>query len=306
MPIKAEDEISARTRELYERALRAIDDENPKLAVELLLEVIGLEPQFLEAHKLLRATEKQRFGAKGAAAYLQKGAAKFTTLPQLGIGWTFLKQGKPKEAMIFAYKVLNQDPTNTQGLDLLIRTAAQLEIPEVAVLAAEDAVAPSPNNVRFLLTLAQLYRQVQDLPKALDKERARDLQPDEEDWELYVAFIRFDFPPAQRDVAQRLAAAFARVVGKRIIHLRPECTIQEILSRGEETNIEDLRAPITKVLLAFFGHKSLDDVGTDSRDQVEMAMSLEDELGSELPADFLGMTFRELVEHFAAKQGVSA
>ena len=42
------------------------------------------------------------------------------------------------------------------------------------------------------------------------------------DWALEVAFIRLDFPPAQRLVAQQLAAGLAEIVGMKIKQLRPE------------------------------------------------------------------------------------
>jgi len=39
------------------------------------------------------------------------------------------------------------------------------------------------------------------------------------DWALEVAFIRLDFPPAQRLVAQQLAAGLAEIVGMKIKQL---------------------------------------------------------------------------------------
>ena len=33
------------------------------------------------------------------------------------------------------------------------------------------------------------------------------------DWALEVAFVRLDFPPAYRDVAQQIAAGLAEIVG---------------------------------------------------------------------------------------------
>ena len=39
------------------------------------------------------------------------------------------------------------------------------------------------------------------------------------DWALEVAFIRLDFPPEQRVVAQQLAAGLAEIVGMKIKQL---------------------------------------------------------------------------------------
>lgn len=181
MPIKNEDEVSRRTRDLYERALSAIERKNYSIAVDFLLDAISMEPEFLQAHKVLRATQVKQFGTKGTAALFKKGVALFTTMPGLGVGLAQLNS-KPREAMVTAYKMLTQDPTNTQGLDLLIRAAQKLELPEIAVLAAEAAVAASPNNITFLGTLADLYRAADQPRKSQDVyERMLELRPNDPD-----------------------------------------------------------------------------------------------------------------------------
>jgi uncharacterized protein (TIGR00730 family) len=48
------------------------------------------------------------------------------------------------------------------------------------------------------------------------------------DWALIAAFIRLEFPPRQRDLAQKIAAGLAEVVGYKIKRLRPEHTLAEI------------------------------------------------------------------------------
>jgi hypothetical protein len=52
--------------------------------------------------------------------------------------------------------------------------------------------------------------------------------PKTADWELIVAFIRLDFPPVQRDLAQKIAAGLAEIVGDKIKELRPEHTLGQI------------------------------------------------------------------------------
>ena len=85
-------------------------------------------------------------------------------------------------------------------------------------------------------------------------------------WEKDVAFIRLDFPPEQRDLAQHFAAILACIVGKEIRRLKPEHRIVEIVQWGE----------------------------SDSLDAVELVMVLEEEFGFEL--DATTTTFRQLVE----------
>jgi hypothetical protein len=54
------------------------------------------------------------------------------------------------------------------------------------------------------------------------------------DWALVVAFIRLDFPPQQRDLAQKIAAGLAEIVGLKIKRLRPEHTLKEIAAWADD------------------------------------------------------------------------
>ncbi|HEV8341969.1 MAG TPA: hypothetical protein VGR30_06330 [Candidatus Binatia bacterium] len=55
------------------------------------------------------------------------------------------------------------------------------------------------------------------------------------DWELVVAFIRRDFPPSHRDVAQEIAAMLAERVGFEIKQLRPEHTLNQIAEWAQDS-----------------------------------------------------------------------
>src|ERR1043165_6507960 len=60
------------------------------------------------------------------------------------------------------------------------------------------------------------------------------------DWALEVAFIRLDFPPAQRIIAQQLAAGLAEIVGMKIKQLKPEHNLSQI-AECAATRHDDLR-----------------------------------------------------------------
>ncbi len=75
----------------------------------------------------------------------------------------------------------------------------------------------------------------------------KDAKPN--DWELLVAFIRLDFPPPQRDIAQKIAAGLAEIVGSRIKQLQPEDTLAEIAGWADDRiHAKDL---ITLFVVAF-------------------------------------------------------
>jgi len=70
------------------------------------------------------------------------------------------------------------------------------------------------------------------------------------DWELVVAFIRLDFPAEQRDIAQKIAAGLAEIVGTRIKRLKPEDRLEQIVGWAENPiQVSDL----IKVLHAAYG-----------------------------------------------------
>jgi hypothetical protein len=54
------------------------------------------------------------------------------------------------------------------------------------------------------------------------------------DWALEVAFIRLEFPPEERLIAQQLAAGLAEVVGMRIKQLKPEHNLSQIADWAED------------------------------------------------------------------------
>jgi hypothetical protein len=54
------------------------------------------------------------------------------------------------------------------------------------------------------------------------------------DWALEVAFIRLDFPPERRAVAQQLAAGLAEVVGMKIKQLKPEHNLAQIAEWADD------------------------------------------------------------------------
>ena len=75
-------------------------------------------------------------------------------------------------------------------------------------------------------------------------------RPKAVDWALEVAFIRLDFPAEQRDIAQKIAAGLAEILGEKIKRLRPEHTLEQILGWAESpVQVSDL----IKVLHAAYG-----------------------------------------------------
>jgi len=99
------------------------------------------------------------------------------------------------------------------------------------------------------------------------------------DWALEVAFIRLDFPPEQRGVAQQLAVGLAEIVGMKIKQLRPEHNLSQIAEWAEnEIYAKDL---ITLFVVAF---SVKCDASTTFRDLVEKVANKKAERSERLVA----------------------
>jgi hypothetical protein len=82
------------------------------------------------------------------------------------------------------------------------------------------------------------------LGRVVWRQRAKPL-----DWALVVAFVRLDFPPEQRDSAQKIAVGLAQIVGLKIKQLRPEHTLKQIASWADGISAGDL----VKIFVVAFG-----------------------------------------------------
>ena len=97
-------------------------------------------------------------------------------------------------------------------------------------------------------------------------------RPKTVDWELIVAFVRLDFPAHQRDVAQKIAAGLAEIVGLKIKQLRPEHTLKQIADWAENhISATDL----IKLFYAAYGVRC--DAGTTFRTLVEKVVAKQEE-----------------------------
>jgi len=96
------------------------------------------------------------------------------------------------------------------------------------------------------------------LGRVVWRQRAKPL-----DWALVVAFVRLDFPPEQRDSAQKIAVGLAQIVGMKIKQLKPEHTLAEIAAWADGIAVGDL------VKIFFLGFAVVCDENTTFRALVE-------------------------------------
>ena len=158
MAVKTEKELSENTRNLWLKALGAIELHNHAYAISLLQAVLRETPDFVEARKVLRKAEtsaskgrKRLFSGLTAATF--KGGS--------------LVRKDPKAAMERAEKLLESDPFNVQANNLLKDAAVAAGMPEVAAFALETIAEADPRNIKVLHELGDLYSSYGNSAKAV-------------------------------------------------------------------------------------------------------------------------------------------
>lgn len=149
------EQIPRKTRDLYEKAMAALERGNAGYALDMLKQVMAVEPRFLLARKNLRIAQVKTLMAKKPNAMTHqmsslKGA--FALMSAQGK----LKKN-PQAALEGAEKLLEIDPLNLSFLKFFAQAAEAAEMPEVAVQTLEIAKPYFAKNVEFLRLLARLY-----------------------------------------------------------------------------------------------------------------------------------------------------
>lgn len=162
MAIITEKELDQRSREMWLKAIGAMELKNYGYTVSLLGDVLKAHPGFLDGRKLLRRAQigatkgkKSLFGSLGA--------------PSIS---SLLNKSKiekdPVASMIEAEKILDKDPGSQAGNRLLMEAAMAAGLPEVAVFALETLHEANRKDTKILHELAQAYMAIDEPDKALE------------------------------------------------------------------------------------------------------------------------------------------
>src|SRR5438309_4128159 len=156
MPAKTEKELTEAQRNLWLKAVTAIELRNLGYAISLLQEILKQEPQFLTGRQLLRRTEVTRSkSAKKSFFYIS--TASFTVMnAQRKI------KNDPKHAVEILEKVLEKEPYNRQANLALKEAALAAGWPEIGVFALRTLLQENPRDVKVLHALGRLYDQLGD------------------------------------------------------------------------------------------------------------------------------------------------
>ncbi len=149
-------EIPKKARELLDKGLSAMERNNFVYAVDMLSAALRIEPRFLHARKLLRATAIKRFNNSGGGAR-RRAVATVAGFPLLLAGLLALKMKNGLKAMDLAEKLLQKDPFNLMFVRFACDAAQAASMPEAAIHILILAREVYPDNTELIMRLGKLY-----------------------------------------------------------------------------------------------------------------------------------------------------
>ncbi len=163
------------TKDLYAKAREAVERANYDYAVELFRQVLRQDPEYQDARKVLRGTERRRLQEKGRSIVGLVG------LP-FAMAWTFFSglTGGARKKLEAYEDFLEKHPDSFWGLCGAARAAEKAGLTNEAVDIYRDALNHKPQNKKALRRLADLLIDQGDTAEALKYlKRLRDLQPED-------------------------------------------------------------------------------------------------------------------------------
>lgn len=176
MSDQVEIEIPKKARDLMEKGMSALERKNYDFAMDMFLASLDIEPRFLQARKLLRATSIKKFKETGGVM-TRVLAAVGGVLP-LVAGFLAIKSGKSAKALRMAENLLRKDPLFPPFIRLSCKAAEACGMPEVAVHTLSLARDNYPDNVKIISWLGRLYTATNQLAEARECfEKVVELRP---------------------------------------------------------------------------------------------------------------------------------
>jgi len=153
MAEKNSSNINPRANEFYQKALVAMERSNFDYAIEMFIQCLNIEPNFLKARQYLRGAQMKKNESAGGMKRMF-AAAKITPLLTKA---KVAAQKNPNEAMTLAEQALAEDPKSGQALLILAEAAEAAQLPETVVQTLETYVRLNPKDAKTLHWLARSY-----------------------------------------------------------------------------------------------------------------------------------------------------
>lgn len=154
MAVKNEKELSETQRNLWLKAVAAVEMRNLGYAISLLQEILKQEPQFLTGRQLLRRTEVTKNRSTKRSFFNISTAPIAIMKAQREI------KRDPKRAIEMLEKVLEDEPYNRHANLALKEAGAAAGWPEIGVFALRTLLEENPRDVKVLHELGLLYHEL--------------------------------------------------------------------------------------------------------------------------------------------------
>ena len=145
--------LDLRAKDLYNKALAALERNNPDYAIEMFMQCLAITPNFTHGRKFLRAAQLKRSETLGSFKRMFASAKVTPTVTKAKM--TLSKN--PVEAMHLAEQALSDDPKNGQALMVLAEAAEAAHFPETAAQTLETYVKLNPRDGKAAHWLARVY-----------------------------------------------------------------------------------------------------------------------------------------------------
>lgn len=150
---------------LFERAESALERNNLDYAVDLFLQILAIEPNFVVARKAVRGVQKRQIQESGVGIPARIGGI-FKGIPAFIMVLVFRIANNYERVMIECEKYLACDPANTFVLRMLARAGHNAKYLDSAIVCYEGIVERYPDNVKSLKSLGRLYAAKGDVKRA--------------------------------------------------------------------------------------------------------------------------------------------
>ena len=188
MAAKTEKDLNESLRNLWLKAVAAIEQRNLDYAISLLRGILKQEPEFLAGRQLLRRAEVAKDKTRKKA---------FFHLPTSAL-WIIKAQRKlrrdPRRAVEMIEEILEREPHNRQANLVLKEAALAAGWPEIAVFALQTLLEENGRDTKVLHELGRLYH---------------DLGMNEKEVEVYNRIIEIDPANIEADRLGKDASASA-------------------------------------------------------------------------------------------------
>jgi len=154
MAVVTLEQCPKKVKDLFNRASTAIERDNADYAIEMLLSTLDLEPQLLQARRLLRMAEIRKATSGKSSMSGLKGMGPKSKIKSL------IKKDPAKALKTAEEQLMTVDPVNAGFVYAYKEAAMAADNPEAAVMTMELARDYNKTDKEYLETLGDLYLEV--------------------------------------------------------------------------------------------------------------------------------------------------